>query len=190
MSSKIKYEAYNIKNRMQGEYKMQFIKYCMLFFVFLASSLIGKYISQKYRYRLEELEEIKNTLNILKTKIKFTYEPIPEIFEEISNNTSENISKFLKNVIDKMNSETATIAWENSVDEFTGNLNQEDKQAIKTLSKLLGATDAEGQISQIDVTESFLEKQIQDASIEKDKNERLYKKLGTIIGLAIVIILI
>ena len=67
---------------MQGEIKMQFIKYCMLFFVFISSALIGKYISQKYRYRLEELEEIKNALNIFKSKIKFTYEPIPQIFEE------------------------------------------------------------------------------------------------------------
>ena len=65
---------------------MQIIKYCMLFFVFILSVLIGRYISQKYRYRLEELEEIKNALNIFKSKIKFTYEPIPDIFKEISNN--------------------------------------------------------------------------------------------------------
>ena len=51
-------------------------------------------------------------------------------------------------------------------------------------------TDIEGQISQIKVTESFLEKQIKQAQEEKNKNERLYKKLGTTIGLAIVIILI
>ena len=49
---------------------MQIIKYCMLFFVFIASALIGKYISQKYKYRLEELEEIKNALNIFKSKVK------------------------------------------------------------------------------------------------------------------------
>lgn len=169
---------------------MQFIKYCMLFFVFIASTLIGKYLAQKYIYRLEELEEIKNVLNILKTKVKFTYEPIPDIFREISNNTNKNISSFLNNVVNKMNYESATIAWEKSIEEYAGNLNQEDKQSIKTLSKLLGATDVEGQISQIDVTESFLDKQIRQATIEKEKNEKLYKKLGTIIGLAIVIILV
>ena len=56
---------------------MQFIKYCMLFLVFLSATLIGKYISQKYKFRLDELEEMKNALNIFKSKIKFTYEPIP-----------------------------------------------------------------------------------------------------------------
>lgn len=116
---------------------MQFIKYCMLFFVFILSALIGKYISQKYRYRLEELEEMKNALNIFKSKIKFTYEPIPEIFEEISENTNTNISNFFKRANEIMLKDTASIAWEKSVDEGVSNLKEEDKQAIKTLSKLL-----------------------------------------------------
>ena len=54
---------------------------------------------------------------------------------------------------------------------------------------MLGETDLEGQISQIDITLSFLDKQIQEAETEKNKNEKLYKKLGTIMGLALVIIL-
>lgn len=116
---------------------MQIIKYCMLFFVFILSALIGRYISQKYRYRLEELEEMKNALNIFKSKIKFTYEPIPEIFEEISINTSSSISDLFMQAKEKMKDETAAIAWEEATDELSGNLNREDKQTIKTLSKLL-----------------------------------------------------
>ena len=82
---------------------MQIIKYIMLFFVFIATSLIGKNISQKYKYRLEELEEIKNALNMFKTKIKFTYSPIGEIFEEISNQTSKiNISKLFRKAKENM----------------------------------------------------------------------------------------
>lgn len=116
---------------------MQIIKYCMLFLVFILSALTGRYIAQKYRYRLEELEEIKNALNIFKSKIKFTYEPIPEIFGEISKNTNYNISKLFKQATENMQDETASLAWETAVDEFSGNINKEDKQAIKTLSKLL-----------------------------------------------------
>ena len=116
---------------------MQIIKYCMLFLIFIISVLIGKYISQKYRDRLEELEEIKNALNIFKSKIKFTYEPIPEIFGEISKNTNCNISKLFKQATKNMQNETTSIAWEKALDDFSGNINEEDKQAIKTLSKLL-----------------------------------------------------
>ena len=63
---------------------MQFIKYSMLLLVFISSTLIGKYIAQHYYYRLKELEDIRTALNILKSKIKFTYEPLPDVFLEIS----------------------------------------------------------------------------------------------------------
>ena len=59
---------------------MQVIKYIMLFLILISSSLIGRFLSKKYVYRLEELEEMKNALNLFKTKAKFTYEPIPTIF--------------------------------------------------------------------------------------------------------------
>lgn len=169
---------------------MQFIKYCMLFFVFISSSLIGKYISVKYKYRLEELEEIKSTLNILKNKIKFTYEPIPEIFKEISENTNKNIGNIFLSAKEKMKYNNANIAWESALKESNTNLKEEDKQILKNLSKMLGQTDSEGQISQIEITQNFLETQIKDAQQEKQKNEKLYSRLGTTIGLAIVIILI
>ena len=125
---------------------MQIIKYCMLFLIFIVSALIGKYISQKYKDRLEELEEIKNALNIFKSKIKFTYEPIPEIFGEISKNTNYNISKLFKQATENMQDGTASLAWEIAVDDFSGNLNKEDKQAIKTLSKLLRSNWCRGTI--------------------------------------------
>ncbi len=169
---------------------MQIIKYCMLFLVFILSSIIGNYIANGYILRLEELEEMKNALNIFKTKIKFTYEPIPEIFEQIGKSSSKNISNLFLNAKEKMKSLNTEISLDQAVDELKSNLNNEDKLVIKTLSKLLGTTDTEGQISQIEVTESFLEKQIREAEEQKRKNEKLYKKLGATIGLAIVIILI
>ncbi len=75
---------------------MQIVKYFMLLLIFISSSLIGKYISKKYTYRLKELEEFKNILNVFKSKIRFTYEPIPEIFKEIANNTKENIAEIFE----------------------------------------------------------------------------------------------
>ena len=168
---------------------MQLIKYFILFLILILATMIGRYLSKKYVYRLEELEDIKNALNILKSKIKFTYEPIPEIFEEISKTSSRNISELFKTAKIKMNDLTANEAWEEAIEESQNNLKKEDKDVLKTLSKLLGQTDAEGQISQIEITENFLESKIQEAMEEKKKNEKLYTRLGTIMGLTIVIIL-
>lgn len=169
---------------------MQILKYFMLFLIFMVSSLIGMSISKKYVYRLEELMELKNALNMFKTKVKFTYEPIPEIFLSISENVNKNIGNIFYNAKEKMKDETAKIAWEKAIEESSTNLNQEDKQMLKSLSKLLGITDIDGQISQIEITETFIEKQIKQAEEDKQKNEKLYKKLGATVGLGLVIILI
>lgn len=168
---------------------MQMIKYFMLFSILVACSLIGRYLSKKYVMRVNELEEIKNALNMFQSKIKFTYEPIPEIFEEISKNTSQYIGKIFLEAKQKMQTTTANIAWEEAIEESKNSLTKEDKHVLKALSKLLGQTDIEGQTSQIEITQKFLETQLQEAQEQRIKNEKLYSKLGTTIGLAIVIIL-
>lgn len=168
---------------------MKYIKYLMLFFILIACSLIGKYLSKKYVERLKELEEMKNSLNIFESKIKYTYDPIPEIFDEISKNNNKNTSKIFKLAKEKMKEKTANIAWEEALEEAQTNLKKEDKYVLKSLSKLLGRTDVEGQVSSIEITQKFLEEQIKEALEEKRKNEKLYSKLGTTIGLAIIIIL-
>ncbi len=167
---------------------MNIIKYIMLVIVFVLSTILGRKLSMKYKNRLVELENMKIALNIFKTKINYTYSPIPEIFDEISNKIGGNIGKIFKTAKEKMKFENANIAWEESIKKESY-LNQEDIEILKNLSKLLGQTDAKGQISQIDVTQNFLENQIKEAYEEKMKNEKLYCKLGTTIGLAIVIIL-
>ena len=169
---------------------MQIIKYLMLLFVFIGSSFIGRCIAKKYSYRLEELEEMKNILNVFKSKIRFTYEPIPEIFREITNNAKENIGQIFEKAEKNMQNFSAGEAWEKAVQTSETNLINEDLHVLLMLSKMLGQTDVEGQISQIEITENFLEKQIKEAQQEKNRNEKLYRKLGTTIGLAIVIILI
>ncbi len=168
---------------------MQMIKYFMLFLVLLACSLIGRNLSKRYVIRLKQLEEMKNALNMLQSKIQFTYEPIPEIFTQIAKNCTKTIGQVFLLAKEKMETKTANLAWEEAIEESQTALAQEDKYVLKTLSKLLGQTDVEGQIAQIEITQKFLETQIKEAQEEKQKNEKLYSKLGATIGLAIVIIL-
>ena len=127
---------------------------------------------------------------MFKTKIKFTYEPLPEIFRQISGAIKPNIGSIFKIASYNMNFFSAGDAWNKAIDTDILNINLEDKNVLKNLSKLLGATDLEGQLSQIEMTSNFLDEQIKKAEKEREKNESMYRKLGMIIGLGIVIILI
>ncbi|MBO4816575.1 MAG: stage III sporulation protein AB [Clostridia bacterium] len=168
---------------------MLVLKIVIYSFIFLSSSLIGILISKKYTNRVNELKEFKNALNIFKTKIRYTYEPIPEIFMEISSSVNPSISNVFSIASEKMDLLTAGEAWSIALKMEDLNINNEDKMALNNLSKLLGKTDLQGQLGQIEMTEDFLEEQIKKAEKEKNKNEKLYRTLGMILGLTIVIIL-
>ena len=146
-------------------------------------------ISKKYEERVYELKEFKNALNMFKAKVKFTYAPIPEIFEEISKNINSRPGKIFKLASINMKLLTAGEAWNMAVDTDMLSINEEDRSALKNLSKLLGQTDIDGQISQIDLTSNFLDEQIKKAEQERLKSEKLYRTIGMIIGFTIVIVL-
>ncbi len=147
-------------------------------------------MSKKYSNRLKDLKEMRKAFNFFEEKIKFTYEPIPDVFEEISHKVQDNIGEIFRNSSKSMENESAGVAWEKAVDESNNNFTKEDKDIIKGLAKMLGKTDIDGQVSEIRLTNKFLEVQIKDAENEKNKNEKLYKTLGATVGLALVIILI
>lgn len=169
---------------------MQIIKYLTLILILSLTSYIGILISKKYLNRVKDLKEMKNALNMFSTKIKFTYEPIPQTFKEISQKTKPNISNIFRNAYEKMNTNSAGKAWEEALEESSTNMIKEDIEVLKNLSNLLGKVDIEGQVNEVELVEKFLDTQLESAEEEKQKYVKMYKTLGVTVGLAVVIILI
>ncbi len=171
---------------------MFMLKFILLTILFCTSTMIGVLISKRYSNRVKVLKELKKALNIFEVKINFSYETLPEIFKEISKKIHGTASRVFEDTVNIVNKENITVgeAWERSVELNGEELNNEDKDCIKTLGKLLGKTDIEGQLNQIKLVTEFLDSQINEADEEKSKNEKMYQKLGAIVGLIIVIVLI
>lgn len=171
---------------------MQMIKYISLVAILFLAMYIGNLMSKKYINRVKELIQIKLALNIIKSKIKFTQVPLKEIFEQIHKNTEEvNIKEFWKNTIKELNKNLSIEeAWENAIKRTETNLNKEDLNILLDMGKLLGKTDVDGQVSNLEIASTFIDTQIEKAEIEKQKNSKLYKTLGVVSGLTIIIILI
>lgn len=172
---------------------MDFLRYLVLILILSCSTSIGFLLSKKYSDRLRELNTIDKLINIMQNKIKFTRMPLKEILQEISS-IKENIeiSDLFYKVSKKLEIKTTEDAWNEVLEEkkISLNLKNEDINLIKSLGNNLGKTDIEGQMSGINQFSTLLKVQIKEAEREKSKNEKMYKSLGTIIGLALVIILI
>ncbi len=169
---------------------MIIIKYICLIMILTISFFIGYLISKKYSSRVNELKEIQIALDILENKIKFTYEPLKEIFKEMKRLLKGNIAELFGTVSSNLEENIVESAFSKAIKDVKTNLLDEDLEVIKNLSKTLGKTEKDGQVSQIELAKTFIESQIKKAEKEEEKNSKLYKTLGVTIGLAGVILLI
>lgn len=172
---------------------MEYIRYFFLILILGSSTSIGFLLSNRYINRVEELKSISKLINILQNKIKFTRKPLKDIFSDLSKiEDNENINSIFFKVSQNLDNQKMNETWNNIVEEEKRNLSlkDEDINLLKTLGSILGKSDVDGQMSEINLFIELLKVQIQKAEKEREKNSKMYKSLGTIIGLAIVIILI
>lgn len=174
--------------------RMELIKFFVLFGIFVICVVIGMLIARKYTLRLNELKEMKKGLQMLESKLKFTYEKLPIVFEEIGHAIDEPARETFCIASENMQYTSAENSWNEALTQMENegrtNLKHEDLETLKTLGKMLGKTNMEGQVNQIKLVDTFLDTQIMEADTEKRKNDKMYKSLGIVAGLAIVILLV
>lgn len=166
---------------------MNIIKYFVLGCILGICSYLGRIKAKSFEDRVNELNKFQNALVMFKTQLEFTYEPLKNIFEDISNVIYKNVDNIFFRTIQEENN--IYDSWCEAVNSES-QLLKEDKEIIKMLGKLLGKTDIAGQVSEINLSMKLVEKQLQEAEKEKNKNVKLYKNLGIILGMGICIILI
>ena len=166
---------------------MEIIRYIFLILILTCSTSIGWILSKGFQERLKELIYLDKIINIIQNKIKFTGKPLKLIFEEVSKiDKTSPITKIFKDISTNL----TNMKIEESIDNaINNNKKYLSLKVIKSLGTILGKTDIEGQMSEINEFKILLKKQIEDAELEQSKNSKMYKSLGTILGLVIVILL-
>ena len=166
---------------------MYLIKIITMLGIFFICLYIGNYKAKNYENRVIELNKFQNALVMLKSKIEFTHEPIKTIFEDISRIIYEDNNNIFEMTLN--NTKDICGSWNNSINILKTNLNKEDKDVMRMFGKMLGKTDIKGQINEIELSMELIKRQINNAEKEKEKNFKLYKTMGAVIGLGICIIL-
>ncbi|MHB8063079.1 MAG: stage III sporulation protein SpoIIIAB, partial [Ruminiclostridium sp.] len=116
-------------------------------------------------------------------------EAFTRIYEGTNSDTAILFREAAKNL--GANGVTADAAWEKAIEENYAkvSLNKEDKTILLTFGKMLGNSDLEGQLNNIRLMSSQLKLQELKAEEMRRKNEKMYRSLGVLSGLAITIIL-
>lgn len=167
---------------------MTILKFMLLIFIAFVTAYIGFLKAADYEVRCLDLKLFQNALIVFKSEIEFTHEPINNIFESISHIIYQDKDNVFINT--NIQNDSLYKSWSKAVDMTRKGFNNEDIKIIKSFGKLLGKTDIKGQINEIELTLKLIEKQIENAENEKEKNSKLYKTLGITCGIGICIILI
>ncbi len=145
--------------------------------------------------RVRELEDLSTALEIFETKISYTYDTIIDTFTYISDNLKTKVYRIFFIAAEKLRENknmSAGDIFRNVIEEekIFLELNEKDTEILKGLSVSLGQTDLENQIKNIRLTKQLLNTQLKEAYEEKSKNFKMYRNMGVLMGLVLIILLI
>lgn len=171
------------------------IKISLLVMVLVVSTMIGFFISNKFSERVKELEDLATALELFETKISYTYDSLIDTFTYISENLKTKIYRIFFITAEHLRENKNLSAGEifrNVIDEekIFLELNKKDIEIIKNLSIALGQVDLETQLKNINLVSNLLNVQLKEAREEKMKNFKVYRNMGVLTGLVLIILLI
>jgi len=159
-----------------------------------ASSALGLYMSSLGTFRKQNLLEIKKALLILKSEIEYTAAPLPEAMSNIASRTAKPISRlfydFSQNLKDNPKGETAYQLWLSSIDDNKKSafLKEEDWEVVSAFGKTLGYLDKQMQVDSIQFTMEYLDAQISQLQENNNKTQKMYRSLGVIGGVLLLVV--
>ena len=162
--------------------------------VLLSSGFLGHILSTDCKKRPQQLRELQALLQMFENRISYLADVVTEAFDRIYSCTGSEVGIFFAAASEKLKSNRgigASAAWEAAVRENIKktSLNKEDEEILVSFGKILGSSDLEGQIKNIRLTINQLNVQEDKAERARSKNEGMYRSLGILGGLAVVIVL-
>lgn len=163
--------------------------------IFITSSLIGFLYGGKYSKRVISLGQLQQGIRLLQTEIIVFANPLPQALENISMKTSEDIKNVFMMVKEKMLSNQSGDLYFSFLEateylKTTCLLKQKDIDVFLSLGKVIGKTNRVDQEQQFIYALRQFEELLAEAKDEKIKNEKMYRSLGVLMGLGMIIILI
>lgn len=158
------------------------------------STMAGFMFSRRLTERLELIRETQGFLMELENEIHYMGRPLGWALLSFSENKSGEMAKFSKRVSELHRDQDMTIeaAWRKSLDQFRQQwpIHREEWALLLSVGEVLGKTDKAGQSAFIQMMRDKFSFQEKKAEEERARKEKLYKNLGALGGLALVLVLI
>ena len=155
---------------------------------------LGFYLAAQEGFRVHDLQEFKKALMILSSEIEHMRSPLAIASANIAKRVKEPISSLFAqfaSLLTKNEGETAYQLWVQAAEsnKHRSYLSKEDWDAIESFGKTLGYLDKQMQQSAITCTIEYINEKTASLQTQSDKNKRMFRSLGVIGGLLLVVLL-
>ena len=139
------------------------------------------------------LKDMVTFFNLVENEIKYMLTILPNAYEIARQKLITNLKNVIGNIVVDMLKNNSSFENEKSVMENVSTLSEltdYDKSVFISTLNNLGNSNLESQLNIIENTKQILNDQIKEAIIKKQESARVYKSIGVISGVMIVLVFI
>lgn len=158
------------------------------------STIVGFIFANVFIERVKLLGSVISTLQMLETEIVYGSTPLPILLKKVSAKSRRGVSNILlsvSNLLTQNEGYTFEELWSQTVISETkgSSFSKGDIELLLSIGNNLGVSNCEDQIKHIRLIQQEFNRNYEFALNEQSKNVKLFRNLGFLTGLALVIIL-
>lgn len=162
--------------------------------VLASTTLTGFHFANLLAERTKQLRALLMSLQMLETEIYYGSTPLEVAFQKLSQQEHKLIAKLFNNCseyLQTLDGVTTYECWKKALDEMKGSLalKKTEIEWLYHFGQVIGSSDRDDQKKHIKLLMSHLQKQEQEAQEDQNRYEKMYKTLGVLGGLVIVILM-
>lgn len=162
--------------------------------IILTTTVIGFDVARRYRDRPQHLRQLQSALQGLATEISYGATPLPEAFASLAATHRSPIADMFQAAATQLTrpGTTAAAAWQEGLEALVKRsaLGQRDLVVVRQLGTVLGLSDRLDQERHLLLALQHLQREEVLAEQERQQNERMWRYLGVLSGLLLVIVLV
>ena len=163
--------------------------------IIIASSYIGIACASKYEMEVKNISAFLSTLKMLEFDVSFLKLPLRESFERIAKSQRGSVKKFYNYLAEELKSakgEDIGYIYKKALNRYRGELlfDENVEIVLSDFSDNLGNMNVENEIANIKAAYTKLKYYEEEARGIANKNVKMYRGLGLLGGIFIVLILI
>ncbi|NLJ55902.1 MAG: hypothetical protein GX334_02505 [Firmicutes bacterium] len=163
--------------------------------IITAAYVYGNGISFYYRQRVQQLEELLIGLELFYTEVSYGLTPLPRAFMNIGARLKEPVGAIFCDAAREMQKNrglSARECWQNALKNSAAllSLSPGGSQLLERLGLAWGKGDKNDQLRQVKLIKELLRQAHREAQAELQKNDKVWKYLGLLGGITLVIFLL